>query len=48
MALVSRARAHFSFFCPLALALTEFLARSRAHEKSSALASALTFERAHF
>ena len=36
MALVSRARARFKFFGTLALA--QFLARSRAPEKSSALA----------
>ena len=38
MALVSRARARFKFFGTLALALAQFLARSRAPEKSSALA----------
>ena len=43
MALVSRARARFKFFGTLALALAQFLARSRAPEKSSALASALAF-----
>ena len=46
MALVSRARARFKFFGTLALA--QFLARSRAPEKSSALASALAFNSDHY
>ena len=38
MVLVSQTRARLKFFGTLALALAQFLARSRAPEKSSALA----------
>ena len=47
MALVSRARARFKFFGTFALALAQFLARTRAHEKSRSRSSALAFNSVH-